>query len=725
MAHENKIRQTLNRLTVVMGIAVAVLCLFLGRATLQQINLLRFEDTSIQASGEIRNMITHLIEQSDAEARLAGGDSSARGQLTDAAALIDSDLKSIESRAKEFQQTSASSEKLAAMESEWQRLKEKDGSAAAGEGEEIRSNLYVLAAEQMTFVERQVHAQNFSLGGSFCGKPLRDLAGTYAALAKLRDSGRFALSRKKLSDEERKQLGTNLAAVQGGLEEVKSQLEGNFDRDPQLAENASATYASAIQSTNGFLQTVNDQVLRPPALSMDPGAYSLQGSAALTSMSGLYDAVRTVREKSLISGIVSLEWRLAGYIGFAVLSFFFFWAVGSRFGQSCAEEIRTITMAMDRIIRGDYSARVRNAEESEFRAIAEGLNKMLEETTSELIQLQEERDRIQRSIERLVDEMSSVASGDLTKEADVTAEITGAIADSFNYMTSELRQIVSRVQETTMAVSFSGTEVLATADHLAQGSAAQAEQIGKASAAIGDMAISIQKVSDNAKSAAEIADRANRNSRDGAEAVRKTLKGMNAIRERVQQTSSRMKDLTAQSDEIEEIVQLIGDLSDRTSMISLNASIQARVAGEAGKSFAVVVEEIERLADQSNEASKRIGTLMKAIQTDTKVTTTAMEETRKEVMGGSALAKEASQKLAEIETVSNELSRIIQSISQATTQQAQGSESVTRLMSDISGVTQQSAEGARIAAVSIRQLAELTDDLRMAVDRFKLPGVVQ
>ncbi len=706
-----------------MGIVVLAFCWLLGRSSLQQIKLLRSEQAAIEASGQVRNLVTHLSEQGDAEARSATGDASARNQLTDVSALIESDLTAIENGSERRAKTPAAAERLAALRSEGQKLREKGGSGADSEGTEVRAKLFGLAAEYLEFTGGQEQAEEFATGGSFSGKPLREMAGAYAALAGLRDSGRAVLARRKLSEEERLQLGKSHAAALYRVERVKGELAANFQRDPDLAEKANATYASAIQSAGGFLQTVNDQILRAQNILMDPAAFASQGSAALSPMSGLFDSVRTVREESLKAGIVSLEWKVTSYLGFAVLALFLFFGVVSRLGQSCTEEIRSITSTMDRIVRGDYSARVRNAQDGEFSGIAVGLNKLLEETTAALIQSQEERDRIQRSIETLVEEMSGVANADLTKEADVTAEITGAIADSFNYMISELRQIISRVQDTTMSVSFSATEVLATADHLAQGSAAQAEQIGKASAAISEMAVSIQRVSDSANVAAEIAERANMNSRAGAEAVQKTLKGMNTIRERVQQTSSRMKDLAEQSDEIEEIVQLIGDLSDRTSMISLNASIQARVAGEAGKSFAVVVEEIERLADQSNEASKKIGTLMKAIQGDTKVTTMAMEETRKEVLSGAALAKEASQKLAEIETVSNELSRIIHSISLATTQQAGGSESVTRLMSEISGGTQQSAEGARIAAVSIRQLAELTDDLRTAIERFKLPGV--
>jgi twitching motility protein PilJ len=196
---------------------------------------------------------------------------------------------------------------------------------------------------------------------------------------------------------------------------------------------------------------------------------------------------------------------------------------------------------------------------------------------------------------------------------------------------------------------------------------------------------------------------------------------MSGIRLQVQQTAKRIKRLGESSQEIDEIVRLIGDIADRTSILALNASIQAAMAGDAGKGFAVVAEEVERLAERSTEATKKIASHIKSIQTDTNEAIAAMEETTREVVGGSNLANEAGRKLSEIEQVSNHLAELIQSISLAAKQQTRGSESVAKSMSDISQVTQQTAAGAKQAAVSIRKLSELGDQLRTSLDRFKLP----
>jgi len=338
-----------------------------------------------------------------------------------------------------------------------------------------------------------------------------------------------------------------------------------------------------------------------------------------------------------------------------------------------------------------------------------------------LIQSRQERDQIQESIRKLLDEISGLAEGDLTKQAEVTAEITGAIADAFNNMTEELRSIISKVQDTTLAVSFSANEVQNTTEHLANGSESQALQIVEASAAIDQMTVSIQQVSGNAATAAGVADHALGSARAGAEAVLKTIEGMNGIRQQVQQTAKRMKRLGESSQEIGEIVQLIKDITERTTILALNASIQAAMAGEAGKGFAVVAEEVERLAEHSTEATKKISGLIKSIQSDTNEAIAAMEETTREVVAESGLANEAGQKLAEIEKISKQLAEIIQSISLASKQQSRGSEGVAKSMSEISQVTQQTAAGAKQAAISIRKLTELADDLRGSLNRFKLP----
>ena len=344
------------------------------------------------------------------------------------------------------------------------------------------------------------------------------------------------------------------------------------------------------------------------------------------------------------------------------------------------------------------------------------------DNTLVLVQSSEERDRIQNSIQKLLEDISGVAEGDRTKEAEVTAEVTGAIADSFNYMILELRGIIAQVQNTTLQVSVAASQIQETAERLAQGSEQQSAQIVDTSAAVEEMAGSIRQVSATALSAAKVAQNALENSRRGAEAVAKTVEGMSAIRGQVQETAKRIKRLGESSQEVGEIVELIGDIADRTSILALNASIQAAMAGDAGRGFAVVAQEVESLAERATESTKRIAGLIRSIQQDMNEAVRAMEDTTREVVGGSTLAGEAGDTLERIETVSGQLEQLIRSISEASTHQAAGSDSVAHTMGEISQGALQTADGARRAAGSIRDWRRWRTRLRKSVSRFKVPA---
>jgi len=384
-------------------------------------------------------------------------------------------------------------------------------------------------------------------------------------------------------------------------------------------------------------------------------------------------------------------------------------------------QIRHIMGLFGQIGIGNFEARAEVTSGDELGTLTTSLNAMLDNTLA-LIQTREERDTMQAAVIKLLDEVSGVAEGDLTAEAEVTADVTGAIADSFNFMIGQLREIVSGVQGATLQVSSSANEIQATAEHLAQGSESQAMQISDAAAAIEEMAVSIQQVSENATLSATVGEQALTNARQGTQSVHDTMEGMNRIRDQVQETAKRIKRLGESSQEIGEIVQLIDDIADRTSILALNASIQAAMAGEAGRGFAVVAEEVERLAERSTDATKQIASLVRTIQNETGEAVSAMEDATRDVVEGSVLAEQAGQALGEIEAVSNRLAELIQSISLASKQQARGSETLAKSMDEIAEVTQQTAAGTRQAAVSISTMASLADELRSSVSTFRLPG---
>jgi twitching motility protein PilJ len=331
--------------------------------------------------------------------------------------------------------------------------------------------------------------------------------------------------------------------------------------------------------------------------------------------------------------------------------------------------------------------------------------------------------RNQEAILRLLDEMGSLAEGDLTVKATVTEDITGAIADSINFAVEALRSLVSTINETAVQVAAAAQETQATAMHLAEAAEHQAQQITSASQQINSIASSIDQVSKNSAESADVAQRSVQIAAKGADVVRQTIQGMDNIRDQIQETSKRIKRLGESSQEIGSIVELINDIAEQTNILALNAAIQAASAGEAGRGFAVVADEVQRLAERASNATKRIEALVQTIQSDTNEAVSSMEQTTAEVVAGARLAEDAGLALGEIEKVSNDLADLIQNISTAARQQSAAATNITATMSVIQEITTQTSHGASQTAESIGNLAQLAADLRRSVADFKLPEI--
>ncbi|MCK5639346.1 MAG: type IV pili methyl-accepting chemotaxis transducer N-terminal domain-containing protein [Gammaproteobacteria bacterium] len=341
------------------------------------------------------------------------------------------------------------------------------------------------------------------------------------------------------------------------------------------------------------------------------------------------------------------------------------------------------------------------------------------ETQRTMIEAQNKRN--QNAIMRLLDEMGDLADGDLTVNATVTEDVTGAIADSMNYAIDALRSLVIAINETVAQVSTAAQQSQARAMQLAQSSTQQAEEIASASTAVTDMAVSIEGVSTHADELADEAQRSVEIAKQGAEAVRKTIHGMDTIREQIQETSKRIKRLGESSQEIGDIVELINDIAEQTNILALNAAIQAAMAGEAGRGFAVVADEVQRLAERSGDATKQIEALVKTIQADTGEAVLSMEQSTSGVVAGAKLAEDAGASLSKIEEGASSLADLIQSISDATHQQAGAASNISDTMNVIQEITTQTSEGTNQTALSIGNLANLANDLKKSVAGFKLP----
>ncbi|MBM3724109.1 MAG: methyl-accepting chemotaxis protein [Acidobacteria bacterium] len=719
-----KLWQKIGLVAAVMGLPVLVVSIFLDSRG-SQIATARDELRGIDYLAASYGLFDRLAQHRGLANAVLNGDTSLRNRMAALEPQIEADLGAVEAIETAVARDWGGNDALGTVRQGWRELRQRQSAMGAQESfaahtrllADVRELILTVADKSQLILDPDLDSYHVM------DAMVNRLPATVSDLAYLRDTAAGVAAHGRVSAEEAAQISYLSSGLAEHAEAARRALRVAGRANQGLERSLTPPLNAALSAGTAFGQALAGKLATGATRAeareeFDNGQQSVEawfsfGSSAAKELRALLDSRIARMRRQQFTQIGAILAALVAAILLAV-----------RIVRGINRQVGALTHLFSEIGMGNFAARAEVTTGDELGMMAVSLNAMLDNTLG-LIQSREERDRIQESIQKLLNEISAVSDGDLTVNAEGTAELTGALADSFNMMIGELRGLIGQVEQTTRSVTGSATEVLKTAEHLAQGSEAQSRQIVDASAAIDEMALSIQQVSTNASSASSVADQALTAARSGADTVQKTMTRMSGIRQQVQQTSKRIKRLGESSQEIGEIVQLIGDIADRTSILALNASIQAATAGDAGKGFAVVAEEVERLADRATEATKKIASLIKSIQSDTNEAITAMEETTHEVVGGTNLATEAGQKLTEIEQVSHQLSELIQSISLASKQQARGSESVAKSMTSISTVTQQNAAGAKQAAISIRRLATLADGLRSSMDRFKLTSPAQ
>jgi twitching motility protein PilJ len=375
---------------------------------------------------------------------------------------------------------------------------------------------------------------------------------------------------------------------------------------------------------------------------------------------------------------------------------------------------------MTRAASGDHAIRADLPNDVDLLEFTTNMNAMLD-GVAVVLQTEVDRESLQKQITELLDVVVSAADGDLTREAEVTADVMGALSDAFNMMSGELGKLIREVQGAATQVGMSTSEIVGSTEKMAHDAEEQVLQITNTATAIESMAVAISQVAENADAAVEAGRRTTDAALKGGEAVAKTMDAMYRVRNTVQQTADRIKSLGENSQEIGDIVHLIETIATQTNLLALNAAIEAARAGEAGRGFGVVAEEVRRLADRSTKAANDISTLVQSIQTEVAEAVAAMETGVSEVVDGVDLADEAGSALNEIVSVAQQSADLIQEISLSSRQQRSASESVVEQMGGISEIAKQTAFGSQQSAASGAELGQLSERLGQSVKSFRLP----
>jgi len=415
----------------------------------------------------------------------------------------------------------------------------------------------------------------------------------------------------------------------------------------------------------------------------------------------------------------------AGIAGFGVTS-----ALSGVLTRQVKRSVSDLQAQFDAVTDGNLSAKATVYSEDEFGQLATSFNQMARvilTTTSEAQRKAEEQEQakedLQRQVIRLLDDVEGAARGDLTVQAEVTADVLGAVADSFNLTIQNLREIVQQVKTAARQVTKSSTENEIFARSLSSDALRQAEELAVTLNSVQVMTDSIQRVAESAREAEEVARSASSTALKGGEAVERTVSGILEIRETVAETTRKVKRLAESSQEISKIVALISQIASRTNLLALNASIEAARAGEAGRGFAIVADEVRQLADRAAKASKEIEQIVLQIQSETSSVMTAMEEGTQQVIEGTRLAEQAKRSLEDIIQVSNRIDVLVRSITADTVEQTETSRAVAQVMQSVELTAQETSQEAQRVSGSLQNLVGVARDLLASVERFRVEKV--
>ncbi|MEG4234801.1 methyl-accepting chemotaxis protein [Microcoleus sp. Pol11C3] len=453
------------------------------------------------------------------------------------------------------------------------------------------------------------------------------------------------------------------------------------------------------------------------------GLVSLVAVAFVTNIAS-YQALRQDKPEAIVY-LRQTGWVMTAAAGFT--SFLTSWGIGQLIAKQVRKSSDNLQAQFDAVSQGTLDARATVYSEDEFGKMAAKFNhmaKVIQTTISDTRRKSDEQEQakedLQRQVIRLLDDVEGAARGDLTVTAEVTADVLGAVADSFNLTIQNLREIVHQVKQAAREVSKGATDSAKFAGDLSSDALRQAEELAATLNSVQVLTDAIQRVAESAREAEEVARGAAATALKGGEAVERTVAGILEIRETVAETTRKVKRLAEASQEISKIVALIATIASRTNLLALNASIEAARAGEAGRGFAIVADEVRQLADRSAKSLKEIEQIVMQIQSETGAVMTAMEEGTQQVIEGTKLAEQAKRSLEDIIQVTNRIDVLVRSITADTVEQNETARAVASVMQAVELTAQETSQEAQRVSGALQNLVGVARDLLTSVERFRV-----
>lgn len=568
---------------------------------------------------------------------------------------------------------------------------------------------------------------DFDLSEDSAGFTSPSMGGTFGAMGAGVAAGAVASSFSLMDDDRGSVRDDELFNISGTTEQLPSftQLDAQgAEAVPTVEQGWLAPLENATLDAKQWIVALASGAASALAVGIVSYAVASSTDVSKTQPQGSPQQVN----QEVVSNLTRTGWlmALAGFVVGGGTAY----GVGHFAAKQMRRSIADLKQQFDSVCQGNLNARASVYSEDELGQLASGFNQMARvilTTTSEAQRKAEEQEQakedLQRQVIRLLDDVEGAARGDLTVQAEVTADVLGAVADSFNLTIQNLREIVQQVKLAARQVSKGSTENEMFARGLSSDALRQAEELAVTLNSVQMMTDSIQRVAESAREAESVAQQASATALKGGEAVERTVAGILEIRETVAETTRKVKRLAESSQEISKIVALISQIASRTNLLALNASIEAARAGEAGRGFAIVADEVRQLADRAAKASKEIEQIVLQIQSETGSVMTAMEEGTQQVIEGTRLAEQAKRSLDDIIQVSNRINTLVQSITADTVEQTETSRAVAQVMQSVELTAQETSQEAQRVSASLQNLVGVARDLLTSVERFRVETV--